>query len=747
MSYCYPDGDADAQSWQHPACWGARPVLRKARGIGRRRVNLALGHIPHPFRIRSRGGDSTREGARMAGCSQDMGMGRMPIVVLRLGVAPKPSSPTILAMMQAGLCEEIVLVPGDGTARSDTVNRRHVACETDWERNLDQLLHREAVGVVDVLSIHGAGSTMALLTGLGLHRRRTRIIHCTHPAWPEGELAMVSSSLQGEGYAITNLPDGVLAEWPNDMSVAIDAMGVAIGAGTAAVEPLSALWRRVRIAPADDAAWERLVEGETARGALDLALEALSAWQAASGPRVARCVTLATERYASLHQAGDHIGAERLAAGLAAVRPDHLEFLRAALGCNLALGHSRRAQCFASALVAREPQEPLAHLALADAYAAAGNARAEAKSRRVIAMSFEGVLHPLRRLYEAHRAASLMLLQPMDDDARAQLAGLAAMAARIDPTTEDDTATRHWMMHYRSLVAAADPAALSAKDAGMPPPGEITFCDCEGRPKTVSRLRRRAAWREAKLVFVVAADEAYLRLYGRAYLNSVIANTDVPYLAVVHVIGGRERLSVLASEIGILNSNIFYSGCKFNAKTVLTQCHDSDGPRAWPAAHLQSKRFSLAEYFLKITEKAIIISDIDVVLQKGVSDLLERHAADDVVMNRNADSVSFGSHITANLLLIRPSPSGLEFAGALREFLEAMLAAPDVTRWIDQCGIQMVWNRQGAVGSTRFGWFDTRKDINNVIYKKWEANPFTFLSLFHGFDMASLPNVTPRIAA
>lgn len=676
----------------------------------------------------------------MAGCSQEMGEGRTPIVVLRIGQAPRPSSPTILAMMRAGRVNEIALVPGDGTARSDTANPHYVACEMGWETKLEELLHREGVGVVDVLAIHGAGSAAGLLAGFGLHRRRTRIIHCTDVAWPEGELASVSAFLQAEGYAITTLPDGILAEWPNDMSIAM-------GAGGAAAEPLSALWRRVRIVPGDDAAWERLVEGETAGGALDLALEALGAWQAASGPRVARCVTLATETYASLHQAGDHLGAERLAAGLAAVRPDHLEFLRAALGCNLVLGQSRRAQRFASALLAREPDAPMAHLALADAYAAAGDAMAEARSRRVIAQSFEGVLHPLRRLYEAHRAASLMLLRPMDNDARAQLAGLATMAARIDPTPETDSATRHWMMHYRSLVAAADPAALSARDDAPLSAREIAFCDCQGRPQTVSRLRRRTAWRDAKLVFMVAADEAYLRLYGRAYLESVIAHADVPYLVLVHVIGGRERLSLLAGDIGVTNPNVVYSGCSFDANSVLTQCHDSDGPRARPVAHLQSQRFVLAEYFLQIIGRPIFISDIDVVLQRGVSGLLKRHADDDVIMNRNADSVSFGSHLTANLLFIRPSRSGLEFARALREFLQAMLAAPNVTRWIDQCGLQMVWNRQDALGATRFGWFDTNADINNVIFKKWESNPFVFLSLFHGFDMASLPSASQRIAA
>jgi hypothetical protein len=35
-------------------------------------------------------------------------------------------------------------------------------------------------------------------------------------------------------------------------------------------------------------------------------------------------------------------------------------------------------------------------------------------------------------------------------------------------------------------------------------------------------------------------------------------------------------------------------------------------------------------------------------------------------------------------------------------------------------------------------YFDTNSDINNVMYRSFEKNPFRFLSLYHGFDTSTL---------
>ena len=38
----------------------------------------------------------------------------------------------------------------------------------------------------------------------------------------------------------------------------------------------------------------------------------------------------------------------------------------------------------------------------------------------------------------------------------------------------------------------------------------------------------------------------------------------------------------------------------------------------------------------------------------------------------------------------------------------------------------------------KIGYFDTASDINNVMYRSYEKNPFRFLSLYHGFDTSTL---------
>jgi len=73
------------------------------------------------------------------------------------------------------------------------------------------------------------------------------------------------------------------------------------------------------------------------------------------------------------------------------------------------------------------------------------------------------------------------------------------MARETDAESLDDPALRHWLLHYRSLVEAADPALLQ----GAPPEeASLALCGSDGRALTWSQLRRRAAWRDAALVFL-----------------------------------------------------------------------------------------------------------------------------------------------------------------------------------------------------------------------------------------------------
>jgi hypothetical protein len=132
-------------------------------------------------------------------------------------------------------------------------------------------------------------------------------------------------------------------------------------------------------------------------------------------------------------------------------------------------------------------------------------------------------------------------------------------------------------------------------------------------------------------------------------------------------------------------------------------------------------------------------------LQRGVKDLLQRCAGDDVVFNENTGNTNAGSRLTANLLLVNPTDNADQFLRFLRGYLERALGGAEVSRWIDQFGLLMArhhFTRHAA--NARIGYFDTASDINNVMYRSYQNHPFRFLSLYHGFDTSTLEG-NPRV--
>jgi hypothetical protein len=163
-------------------------------------------------------------------------------------------------------------------------------------------------------------------------------------------------------------------------------------------------------------------------------------------------------------------------------------------------------------------------------------------------------------------------------------------------------------------------------------------------------------------------------------------------------------------------------------------------------AHLQSARFLRLGAVLDALDRPVFVSDIDLLLQRGVADLLERCQEVDLGLNENDVSLNAGSRLTANLLLANPTANTSIFLRFLRGFLEQALAGAEVTRWIDQLGLVMARQHLGLRGhDVKLAYFDTRSDINNVMYPSYHADhPFRFLSLFHGFDTSSLED-QPRV--
>jgi hypothetical protein len=189
-----------------------------------------------------------------------------------------------------------------------------------------------------------------------------------------------------------------------------------------------------------------------------------------------------------------------------------------------------------------------------------------------------------------------------------------------------------------------------------------------------------------------------------------------------------------------------FSGDDFDQGAVTTRAFDAPpkGEAKKPIAHLQCVRFQRVGALLSGLQRPVFVSDIDLILQRGVADLLDQHRGADVVFNENDVSFNAGSRLTANLMLLWPTEGADVLLRFLAAYLTDKLSGERVTRWIDQVGLIHAWQHFiDHVAEPRIGYFDTASDVNNVMYTKYEAHPFRFLSLFHGFDTSTLED--PRV--
>lgn len=449
----------------------------------------------------------------------------------------------------------------------------------------------------------------------------------------------------------------------------------------------------------------------------------------------------AVNRFNAALAAGDMAQAEPYAAALATLAPQSPPMLAAAMTCNQALGRLDRAAYYAGLLLTVEPANLVAHELLADIAKGAGDVGAEGFHRAAIGL-VKPDLAPLLRLRDLHDAAGQILCGPLPlaANAEAQLASALKAALELPIPVEPGSEWETWERHYRLLLEAIDlPAARAPTPQARLHPAP-NWTDAAGKPIDAAAVQARAG--QARAVFFAAADEAYVDLYARWYALSILKYADVPFLVVIHVIGGRNRLSEIAARVGVDDPRLVWAGDDFDREKALrTDAIDAPpkGKASAPIAHFQSVRFQRLGALLALTQKPVFVSDIDLILQRGVADLLDRTAGDDLVLNENTLTTTAGARLTANLLLLNPTPTAAAFLNFLSAFLEDRLAGSAVTRWIDQAALTMSrlhlsWRHPQA----KIGYFDTASDINNVMYRSYQEHPFRFLSLFHGFDTSTL---------
>ena len=266
----------------------------------------------------------------------------------------------------------------------------------------------------------------------------------------------------------------------------------------------------------------------------------------------------------------------------------------------------------------------------------------------------------------------------------------------------------------------------------------MVFATSTGAPLDWQGVRATAARLGARAVFFVAADINYVKRYATWYARSVLMCAGVPCLVIVHVIGGAPALAALAGELGITDKLLIFAGDHFDAATATARAVDSplDKVMTLPVAHFQSMRFIVLGALMRQLNLPVLVSDIDTILQRGVADLLSANADMDVVFNQNPQGLSHADHVTANLLLVYPSANAAMFLRFLRSYLERYLRKPEVIRWIDQIGLLLARHYLRSLSGARVGTFQDT-DINNWMYAQYAPNPYRFLSLYQGFDMAS----------
>ena len=438
--------------------------------------------------------------------------------------------------------------------------------------------------------------------------------------------------------------------------------------------------------------------------------------------------------------------AERYASALVALIPRNIALLDAALSCNLALGRKGKAAKYAATLLSLDAAHATARSLLAECANKTHDADGEIEDRMALALAAKSDIHPLIRLRDVHDVASAILCRPLTSRAVEQIEQLLKAAREIGVDGLAGSEWEGWAKHYRLLLDAVDlPAVYDATPATAREP-KIELMTSSGVPLNWLELRATAARLGAEAVFFAAADRAYVDLYARWYIKSILKHCDVPCLVILHVIGGTGHLREVVKSVGVKDKRLIFTSDRFDAEGVTTKCYDSPpkGRIAKPVAHFQSIRFLRLGSFLQKLKLPVFVSDIDLLLQRGVKDLLQRCAHADVVFNENAASKNAGSRLTANLLLVNPTDNAALFLRFLRSYLERALSRREVTRWIDQFALMLARHHLSLQANPRIDYFDTNTDINNVMYTSYQEHPFRFLSLYHGFDTSSLED-NPKV--
>jgi hypothetical protein len=437
--------------------------------------------------------------------------------------------------------------------------------------------------------------------------------------------------------------------------------------------------------------------------------------------------------------------AEACAAGLAKVLPGNPIVLTLALNCNQILGRLPQSAYYAQMLLAVDPDNFRARSIIMEQCHELNNTGGGSQDHYEMAISPSANDHPLLQLYHSYTAANLLLLGEWTDEVVAKAQAMRKIIRGVVVPSDYEI----WGKHYQLVIEAADPSLVVNFPPAETDRSPLIFASSTGELLTLPDVEALACETQAEIVFFVAADKAYVERFGNLYARSVLRHAGVSCLVLIHIIGGCDELADTARAVGIQDPRLIFAADDFDASAVTIQCWSApDGLFEKPVAHYQSARFQRLEEILDGLKLPVLVSDIDCILQRSVGDIIDRMREADVALNKNDITRQLGAQLTANLLLVKPTPYGMQFTRFLRHFLDCALARPEVSRWIDQVGLVMAWRHLCATApEAQIRFFDPWTDINNIILREYQDNPFCFLSLYQEtFDMSSLENLEVQAA-
>lgn len=627
----------------------------------------------------------------------------------------------------------------------------------------DTVMARHGLKRIDLLQIDTEGYDYELLKAFDFARHRPAIVHyeCQHLQPQDAQAA--EELLRGYGYVLSSNQYDTLAlrgiliesrETPSaDALVNVASELLNEGRTEQAGEIYDYI---LRVEPDHFLANVNaaVVASRQARHADALRLIRRATHLAPAGVQLTPFVsTICVEASVAFNErltANDPAAAEPIIEALALLRPE--EYQGTALTLARYRGNAGRSLHHATQMLQRNPESWSAHAALSDVATARGDIAGRLEHNARVVLLRERTADGDEWMFSAeatHVVSDILVhpevphLLPLVDEVRAAVAAQPQTFSKEEDRSND---------RFLRLCLDSAATAILAETPPDRPPRPLTFADSAGAKLSFDKMRQKILANAPKLTFLAAADEVYLRRYGRTYLEALLQRCDVDCAVILCMVGDPKKLKSVIAEIGVRDLRLFYMVDTFDPAHAVSYYTPEGCLTDCARAYYQSVRFLVLETLLRDLEMPLMVSDIDILLQGSVAGLLERHAGADVVLNKNESIVSFGSHFTANLVLIKPGRTGQQFAAMLRHFLEARLKRDHIEQFVDQIALVFAHYHCRRQALDRIGFFhDT--EINNVMLNKTNmgekvmdlARKFVFFA-YYGSQGESAEKLMNRIA-